>query len=122
MYRSNKFENIKTATLLKFVQAETIETKTAEFKKAKTKKNSRRKRDLASARKELVERLEKMDRNSPEFFPVGSMVDYTGKEAKVIAPVEDAKQLYIKCSGEDFLVKVDPSKLTLINIREHYEL
>lgn len=119
MYTKNKFESLKTNQLLKYVQQETVSLSDTKIKKkSRTKVIIKRTEDLMMAREELVGRLSKMDRNSTDFFPVSSMIEYSGTKGVVLN--NDDGQIYIKLEGEDFLLKVDPSKIKLINIRSIY--
>ena len=73
----NLYKPIKTKQLLEYVQAEGEQLSNKEVKKKLgTKTMMRRSRALSEARMELIGRLKEMDRFSPDFFLVGSKVEY----------------------------------------------
>lgn len=119
MYEQNKFEPISTALLLNYVQRETVDLVSDKIKKSlKTKTVLKRISDLRVARAELISRLEKMDRNTSEFFPNGSLISYNEKKGTVVNTDSEDK-LFVKLHGEDFLIKVEASKLTLLHINKY---
>ena len=84
--------------------------------------------ELGQMRLVVQEKLKKVDRTKPDFFPVGALVVYRDaynefestvtKEGTVVGYKNQFVQ--VKFSDEEFQTQVDPKNLTLLFIRHQY--
>lgn len=81
--------------------------------------------ELNDLKMALAERLTKMDRNKPEFFPIRSLVEYINprysQQQKFGWVVEHSGPMCVCIfEGENFETLVDPSNLKLRFVRINY--
>lgn len=119
--RTKKFDNFRTDSLVRMVQQSHL--KLEELKKDKKLDLRKEERILGSMRSELIDRLEKMNRLNPEFFPLRSIVGYSAdyrddvikKSGVVVGHNKDHVQ--VQFSGEIGQVLVEPAYIKLRFIR-----
>lgn len=104
------------------VQEEYLKLSADRNSKTKLSTIAKRASDLNEMRYSLMQRLEKMDRTSVDFFPVGSHIEYvhpmySQKQKFGIVVAKDDTHCQCQFQGDEFQVKVDPIHLKLRFIR-----
>lgn len=121
----NKYDQIKLNQLIPWIQSTYLELTHLKSQKRSLSTFNRRVVDLNEMRTSAIERLQKTDRSSVDFFPVKSLVEYVHpnySQKQKFGIVVDHADGYCLCqfTGEDFQVKVHPEHLKLRFIRSHY--
>jgi len=121
-----KFQGFSTATLVKAIQETHIKMLGLNGEKKLTGTKVRQTaREINDMRKELISRLNSMDRYKASFFPVGSYVTVhpnemsAPKNAIVVEHVNDY-DVVVKIEGEIYPVHVPPMVLQLKFIRYNF--
>lgn len=127
---TNKYEALSIPMHIKMVQRGHLKLQEDKNSNLKISTFSKRASELSEMKYFLQERLIKMDRNTVEYFPVDSLVEYVHpmySQKQKIGYVKDhvhRENLGSKClckfEGDDFFVEVDPSNLKLRFIRSGY--
>lgn len=129
MYTKEHFEYMKTPSIIRHVQEMHVKLEKAKKEKRDKIKGFREMRDMVSVlRLILYERLSKMSRYDPKFFPVGSHVEYNNLINEEIGSIKKLGKVVdhqggfvqVQFEGEMYQVKVDPAHLTLLFIRNKY--
>ena len=123
----NKFDQIKLDALIKFIQDESEKLLLpANKKKFSSTSLTRKMRDIRDMKQSCMARLRKKDRLRPDYFPIGSLVEYTAPYGSQKGPVNGVVKMHdgwgvqIQLEGQDYLIKVDPANLILRHIRIRY--
>jgi hypothetical protein len=116
---SNKYDAINLTTLLLHIQTETEKLIQPDIKKKMSVTlMKRRLSEIREMRMSVTDRLRKMDRTKPEFFPKGAAVIYHNTTVPVppadalVVDHEDRLAL-IQLLKENIIIKGEPSYLTL---------
>jgi len=126
----SKFDQIKLEALIRAIQENTVKLLDPKFKKTLTAATyARRASEINEMRSSVIGRLLKMDRSLPEFFPIGSLVEYKppdDPESWKASPVQHgkvhsylARWILLEIPGQEGLLQVDPRCLTLRFIRKN---
>lgn len=123
---SNKYDAVNLTTLLLHIQTEMEKLTQPDIKKKMSViLMKRRLSQIREMRMSVTDRLRKMDRTKPEFFPKGSAVTYHNTTVPVppadalVVDHEDRLAL-IQLLKENIIIKVEPSYLTLKHLRNTY--
>lgn len=120
---------MKTESLIIQVQRCHTELEFAKFeKKDSLKRYQDMRREIGSLRYILGNRLRKMDRFDPKFFPVASMVEYHNQDMSysdrkigVVTghndPPDPFPRVHVQFKGDPYVTAVEPSYLKLLFIR-----
>lgn len=125
----SKYDVIKLEVLIKTIQENTVKLSDKGYKKTITPTTfARRVRELDEMRGSVIGRLTKMDRTVPEFFPIGSLVEYKPPDDPAswkTSPVQygrvkayEGRWIYMELEGKEEMIQVDPRNLTLRFIRK----
>lgn len=129
MYTKEHFEYMKTPSIIRHVQEMHVELERAKKEKRdKLKRYKDAKQIISTLRSILCERLSKMSRYDPKFFPIGSHVEYNNLINEEIGSIKKLGKVVdhqggfvqVQFEGETYQVKVDPAHLTLLFIRNKY--
>jgi hypothetical protein len=120
----NPFDVLSTTQLVQFVQNEQLELKAK--KSWSPKRKMQRMSRIGEAREVLVARLKTMDRNKPDFFPIGSHIelnDYRNPgvfKGTVKRHSEDQVEVELDIDGNSRFIWVWPRFLKLLYIKQRY--
>lgn len=111
-------------SLIKHIQIEHEKMSDPKIKKKmSTNLCRRRNEEIRLMKMSVTERLKKLDRNKPEFFPIGVQVVYKPPFIKErMATVEGYADGYvvIRQDNEEWQLKVEPKYLKINNLRVTY--
>jgi len=122
----NKYEAFGLEPLIRHIQEDEIRMKDPKYKKTlSTVTVSRRSIELREMKMSAMERLRKLDRRKPSYFPIGTIVLYkhpdSFKEAvNAIVHGHRGNYVIIKQEGEIGLVEVEPIYLKIKFLRIIY--
>lgn len=126
----NKYDALKTETLLRVVQEQVRQLKDKKRKPKKTKAFIEAMKEHREMQYTLIKRFKEMDRKQAIFFPLNSWIEYRNVQDifKVINEIgqvtghnlEENKVLIKLEKDPNVIIKVDPIKLKLLYIREYY--
>lgn len=126
----NKYDQVKLNVMIKAIQENTVKLLDPKFKQTLTAATyARRASEINEMRSSVISRLLQMDRSLPEFFPIGSYVEYKppdDPESWKPNPVLQgrvhsylARWILLEIPGQEGLLQVDPRCLTLRFIRKN---
>jgi hypothetical protein len=116
---TDKYEVIGLPYLIKQIQKASIKLSDPKVKKEMSQTFYKKQMmELRDMRWSVQARLKKLDRTKPEFFPLGTIVDYNNGETRnAVVEDHDEGHCVIRCEGEVYQIKVDPRYLTLKHLR-----
>lgn len=121
----DKYSVFKLEYLIKQIQKASIKLADPKVKKEMTNTTYQRNmNEIREMRWSVQARLKKLDRSRPEFFPLGTFIEYKhpGSAEKRNGIVEDHEEGYciVRFEGEVYQTKVEPKFLTLKHLRNTY--